>query len=237
LLTSFLDFERIYGGIDQLSYDGARQHNDLAHAVRGFFENGGRRLYVARTFSHSSEPADEGAKPEERYPDFGLCVLNEGISEPGVVLRARWPGAAGNFIVTLDVKVGSNILVRPNGGDPTLSGALRWDTVLVRSGATASIPFPPALYVVKRVFDDVLQEERDVLLRDGDETTVPEIVDSGAKEIHVVTLTVTLSELGRFMDQQVWENVNPDPRHATNSLSRTSLTCRRTVRPSSTSRS
>ena len=32
--------------------------NDLAHAVRGFFENGGRRLYVARTFVHRTEPAD-----------------------------------------------------------------------------------------------------------------------------------------------------------------------------------
>jgi hypothetical protein len=219
LLTSFLDFERIYGGIDELSYD-VRQHNDLAHAVRGFFENGGRRLYVARTFDHSSEPDDAGTTPEERYPDSGLCVLNKDVSEPEVVLRARWPGAAGNFIVTLDVKVGSNILVQPNGDDPTLSGALRWDTVLVRSAAAASMPLTPTLHVVKRVFDDVLQEERDVLLRDGDEATLPEIVGSGAEEIRVVTLTVTLSELGRFMDPQVWENVNPDPRHSTNSLSR-----------------
>jgi uncharacterized protein len=221
LLTSFLDFERIYGGIDQLSYDKVREHNDLAHAVRGFFENGGRRLYVARTFSHSSEPDDDVKAPlEKQFPDFGLCVLNEGVSEPGVVLRARWPGAAGNFIVTLDVKVGSNILVQPNGGEPTLSGALRWDTVLVRSGAAASIPFAPTLHVANRVFDDELQQERWVLLRDGDQATLPEIVGSGANEVRVVTLTVTLSPLGRFMDPQVWENVNPDPRHATNSLSR-----------------
>ena len=54
------------------------------------------------------------------------------------MLRARWPGAAGNFIVTFDVKVGPNILVQPNAWRPaTLSGALRWDTVLVRSGAAA----------------------------------------------------------------------------------------------------
>jgi uncharacterized protein len=46
LLTSFADFERIYGGLDPLDY-GA---NYLAHGVRAFFEEGGRRIYVARIF-------------------------------------------------------------------------------------------------------------------------------------------------------------------------------------------
>ena len=102
LLTSFLDFERIYGGLDQLSYDGAPHHNDLAHAVRGFFENGGRRLHVARTFDHSIDPStDDEATLAERFPDFGRCVLNEGVSDPDIVLRARWPGAAGNVTVTV----------------------------------------------------------------------------------------------------------------------------------------
>ena len=83
LLTSFLDFERIYGGIDQLVFDQVAQHNDLAHAVRGFFENGGRRLYVARTFEHSAEPsADEDASLQERFPDVGLFVINGTISDP-----------------------------------------------------------------------------------------------------------------------------------------------------------
>src|SRR4051795_955944 len=70
LLTSFLDFERIYSGIDQLMYDHDLVHNDLAHAVRGFFENGGRRLYVARTFTHTSKPDVDSAELGERYPDF-----------------------------------------------------------------------------------------------------------------------------------------------------------------------
>jgi phage tail sheath protein FI len=216
LLTSFLDFERIYGGIDQLDYGDMRQHNDLAHAVRGFFENGGRRLYVARTFNHSAEPGEGDL--EDRYPDFGLCVLSGTVSDPGVWLRARWPGAAGNFIVTFDVKVGPNILVG-NGSDATLSGALRWDTVLVDAPGASPL-HAPTLQVVNRVFDDVSQEERLVLLSDGDETTVPQLVASGATDVRVITLTVTLSPLGRFMDTQVWENINPDPRHATNSLGR-----------------
>ncbi len=54
-ITSFVEFERIYGGLDNLSYSAASDAapdvpNYMAHAVRAFFENGGQRLYVARTF-------------------------------------------------------------------------------------------------------------------------------------------------------------------------------------------
>src|SRR5690349_17234559 len=58
LLTSFNDFQRIYGGIDPLQLTVAGQpaeiQNYLAHAVRAFFDNGGQRLYVSRVY----EPLD-----------------------------------------------------------------------------------------------------------------------------------------------------------------------------------
>src|SRR6185295_12234965 len=111
LLTSFLDFERVYGGIDQLDF-GQPLHNDLAHAVRGFFENGGRRLYVARVFEHSVElSTDDDASLADRFPDFGVFVVNGTTSDPDIVLRARHPGAAGNFIVSIEARLGPNILV------------------------------------------------------------------------------------------------------------------------------
>src|SRR5215471_910411 len=53
LLTSFADFERIYGGIDQLAFGEfgeEEQENYLAHAVRAFFDNGGSKLYVMRVY-------------------------------------------------------------------------------------------------------------------------------------------------------------------------------------------
>src|SRR4051794_11032784 len=52
LLTSFADFERIYGGIDDLTFTGAAeaQVNFMAHAVRAFFDNGGSKLYVTRVY-------------------------------------------------------------------------------------------------------------------------------------------------------------------------------------------
>jgi len=49
ILTSFPDFERIYGGIDNL-WGLSDRINYLAHAVNAFFDNGGSRLYVSRAF-------------------------------------------------------------------------------------------------------------------------------------------------------------------------------------------
>jgi phage tail sheath protein FI len=55
LMTSFNQFERIYGGLDPLEHQKTdrtleKVHNYLAHAVRAFFDNGGSRLYVARAY-------------------------------------------------------------------------------------------------------------------------------------------------------------------------------------------
>ena len=46
LVTSFGDFERIYGGLANLSFS----PNYLAHAVRAYFNEGGSRLYVSRVY-------------------------------------------------------------------------------------------------------------------------------------------------------------------------------------------
>src|SRR5262245_3983245 len=56
LLTSLADFEAIYGDGAQLELGdgGQKYHNYMWHAVRAFFTEGGRRLYVARIFNSSS---------------------------------------------------------------------------------------------------------------------------------------------------------------------------------------
>src|SRR5690606_268397 len=48
LLTSFAEFERVYGGPETLRIAGVEAPNYVAHAARAFFAEGGRRLYVAR---------------------------------------------------------------------------------------------------------------------------------------------------------------------------------------------
>ncbi|WP_332739598.1 phage tail sheath family protein [Hydrogenophaga sp.] len=82
LLTSFGDFERIYGGFADLSLGtGVPGTNYLAHAVRAFFNEGGSRLYVSRVVG-----ADAAVAAAE---------VVAGTDE-GVGFVARFPGAAGN---------------------------------------------------------------------------------------------------------------------------------------------
>ena len=54
MLTSFADFEQIYGGFEEFVIDGKYQTNYVAHAAEAFFNNGGGRLYVARVLDSSS---------------------------------------------------------------------------------------------------------------------------------------------------------------------------------------
>jgi phage tail sheath protein FI len=52
LVTSWLDFQRWYGGLvdpDTLSY--------LPFAAKGFFDNGGRRVYIARVHRNDAQPS------------------------------------------------------------------------------------------------------------------------------------------------------------------------------------
>jgi len=48
LLTSFGDFERIYGGYQDLNFSGGVAVNYIANAVKNYFDNGGSRLFIAR---------------------------------------------------------------------------------------------------------------------------------------------------------------------------------------------
>ena len=61
ILTSLGEFERVYGDRQQLEYKGDKLHNFVWHAVRAFFEEGGKRLYVQRAFRPVADeypPAD-----------------------------------------------------------------------------------------------------------------------------------------------------------------------------------
>ena len=95
LITSFTEFERVYGGLEPIvPADGSpARESYLAHAARAFFLNGGRRLYVSRVFAPTGEPPDL---------DFGLArlPLPFGTSELAT-WRARWPGSFGNTLVTV----------------------------------------------------------------------------------------------------------------------------------------
>ena len=87
LVTSFGDFERIYGGLGDLTLGGAAARNYLALAVAAYFNNGGSRLYVSRTFVAAGD-ADTGLA--------GSTPLGGDAADSQVTFVARTPGSAGN---------------------------------------------------------------------------------------------------------------------------------------------
>lgn len=97
LLTSFSDFERYYGGLDDLRIAGAPAPNYLAHAARAFFANGGGRLYVARVLGAAAATAASGVLNTPTSVAVGKQVSlssrfpggAELAGQPGVNLRVR----------------------------------------------------------------------------------------------------------------------------------------------------
>lgn len=148
LLTSFGDFERIYGGLDPLAFDGVERPNYLAHGVRAFYEEGGSRCYVVRVASGGTF-ATASSDPAAESPPSGAAP---------VTLTARFPGRAGNLRVTFYARLSDNVLVSdPLSGDAVLRGVREGDTVY-RSQA-ASPPGDEGYYDVGRSAEGVLQLE------------------------------------------------------------------------------
>lgn len=118
LVTSFPDFQRKFGGFVK--------DKRLAYAIKGFFENGGKRAYVSRVaVTDSTTPADNAAKASKMLAATGHCVA----------IRTATPG--GNSltlasVVGLGIGTGALTLVKRAGGVETT-----YDTTRVNSATGA----------------------------------------------------------------------------------------------------
>jgi phage tail sheath protein FI len=117
-VSSFAEFQRLYGGLtdpEETSY--------LPFAVRGFFENGGRRAFVVRAVG--------------RDPNGGLGADTLAAASPAgapLSLRAVGPGAWGNRIRAFVQNSGT-----PTNGDQTA----RFKLIVAHfSGAVPDDPQP-----------------------------------------------------------------------------------------------
>jgi phage tail sheath protein FI len=118
IITSFGDFQRIYGGLDNLTGG----LNYVAHAVRNYFDNGGSRLYVSRAFLPAGA-TDAGVAAS-------ALVVTGATAADQARFVARFPGAAGNGRLVLRQadapatvrSMGTAVegtLLRVGGGAPT----------------------------------------------------------------------------------------------------------------------
>lgn len=134
LITSFAEFERIYGGLQDLKLDGADdapKTNFAAHAVRAFFAEQGARVYFSRAFA-AKDPVNDTGHASATLVDAAPLRL---------ALRSRFPGAGsnGSLMVSEAVKPATDraIAVAP-------VGALARSRGSAETPATLRATAPPA---------------------------------------------------------------------------------------------
>ncbi|PYT04687.1 MAG: phage tail sheath family protein, partial [Acidobacteria bacterium] len=152
LITSFTEFERVYGGLDSLHVGDKAEDERLcyvAHAARAFFANGGKRLYISRVFTGGTS-----ATWTARWPGFAGEVLVETRAvrsknvafthpTPGFGIQARRAKAGAVVEIIVNPAPGTTL---PAGNDPLVAATLAVVDVdaegkqtFVRGGA----PVPP----------------------------------------------------------------------------------------------
>lgn len=207
VITSLGEFERSYAGGAKLEFT-EPMDNYLWHAVRAFFTEGGKRLYIARVFRPLA-----GEYP----PDFTRRVdLNNDPIDPlwadghasatfgGVLFRSRFPGKASNLIVRVTASAGPNILGTEN--EPK-----EGDIVLVMRGKR------PAKTGDLRIanYDVVTQEWRfrgrrsNRLLSELDLKVRPEPDEDDS--ICVLTISVQVQSEDRKHNLGIWSGLALDP--------------------------
>ncbi len=129
LITSFTEFERVYGGLESLRLEGGDERiSYLAHAARAFFLNGGQRLYVSRVYAQAA-----GGDGVARF-DFS-------VGSTPVAWRARWPGEMGNVWVIAQVQRSGNVVQTLRDGEFRVN-RVRTGTVVEVYGAGDPLPRP-----------------------------------------------------------------------------------------------
>ncbi len=108
LVTGLAAFERACGGGETLEFATSTAPtsatlNYMWHAVRAFFAEGGKRLYISRVFRPlAGEYSPASAATNVGSAEAPLWSDGHGRFASGTVgIRARFPGAAGNFVVRL----------------------------------------------------------------------------------------------------------------------------------------
>lgn len=247
VITSLGEFERTYGDRQQLEFtaDGTTtpMHNYLWHAARGFFEEGGKRLYVVRVFN----PID--AKTNDGYSSAWLAAATTPDVVPGdsakpdaIRIRSRFPGEASSMRVRLTVRLGKNILsgvddasqpdgIRRSVGS-LLDGDLVWISDIVNSPPDSPLSSPPAeqgSYYIAQSFVDLVTQETNWRFRGplapgytstGSVTPlqlsslVPRDKPSESDKIRIVTLTVIVMPTGTSdLPPLVYDNLALNPGH------------------------
>jgi phage tail sheath protein FI len=211
VITGLSEFERIYGDRQQIVFDGSARHNYMWHAARQFFENGGKRLYVSRTYS----PYAVLVEPEITSPLSPLSgsVFPAGYaSAPSVaplMVVARFPGAGGNMQVRFTLLGGPNVF-SVQGTTNVVRGIVNGDLVLI--GGPTITTAVNNLYLAEQYISAGAIQYR---FRNGSTTTELQSLAANTS-VRVVTANVTVTPSDPLVPSFVYERLALDPAHRRN---------------------
>jgi uncharacterized protein len=132
IITSLVEFERIYGGRSPLIFDDiGRTDNYMWNGVRAFFEEGGKRLYVARAFNYGYVEADTDDQRKAKR-DAMLARIVSPFPPANIAVEARYPGKAGDARVRLQLFLSKN-RYSMDGTRATLGSSGHRDIVVVKN--------------------------------------------------------------------------------------------------------
>ena len=244
IITSLGEFEEVYGDGKELAFDGGSlMTNYLWQAVRAFFSNGGKRLYLSRVFKPKDGPADTTPK---RYAPIdagleatagvnigtgGITLYQDGharavdLLSGGLIVRARHPGAYGNARVRFTLKAAGNIL--GVGVDPitrtlkTSVGALKnHDLVWVADRQSPDDDGQGSFYLAQWNEDEAYWEFDAIPTQSpGGTLTLDELFPAPniaqGDAIRVVTLNVSVLARDGSSEIGTWAGLPFDPEHRT----------------------
>jgi len=203
LVTSYSEFERIYGGRAPLELASGARIAYLAHAVRAFFDNGGSRLQVSRVYAPATGKT-------VRECTASLTVVT---AAGRATWRARWPGVDGNVLIDVQAMRGKNIAFEYSGDEPgkqawgiqaknALAGAVLEVTA---SGGTLPIGNAPLLASTLRVVEMDPHGKQTFIDSNG----VPAMLAAGS-QLSLVQLCVTVTGLDGRIDAYDQLATHPD---------------------------
>ncbi len=94
VVTSFGEFTRIYGDVQNLTLGGTAVLNHTAIAAKAFFDGGGKQLYVSRVGNFGT-------------PDG---IASAADASDNITFRSRFPGAMGNLTLEVEWRDSENLL-------------------------------------------------------------------------------------------------------------------------------
>ena len=211
VITDLREFERTFGDGGPLAFsDSGQTHNYLWHAARAFFAEGGRRLYISRVFSRRGQDDDGVAS----------CNVPASGGPAALGIRARYPGAAGSFLVRFTVRLGSNILTgeaSAAAADSLQENAVVW---IDRASAppSSSMPLGDLCLAAWDRSEQTWRLGKSGAASPGNvpsdalataTTSLAGLDPAGGNQLRVVDLA--LSILLNDGSMRVWDHVPPDP--------------------------